>query len=104
MAVEEFVMPNLENATPQFLIDELGEVRERIKVLQKYEGLYKAALEARLGDITRMQSERYSLLVKHVDQERLDGDKVKAFLEAQGVLKDYQKVISFKQFMVAKNK
>lgn len=44
----DFVMPNLANATPGGLVDMLGDVREQIKDLQKYEGIYKDALAARL--------------------------------------------------------
>lgn len=43
-----FQMPNLSNATPEGLADMLGEVREQIKDLQKLEGIYKQALEARV--------------------------------------------------------
>lgn len=46
----KFVMPNFGNATPEGLVDMLGEVREQIKDLQKLEGLYKDALDARLKD------------------------------------------------------
>lgn len=44
----KFVMPNLANATPEGLVDMLGETREQIKDLQKLEGIYKEALQARL--------------------------------------------------------
>ena len=44
----DFVMPNFANATPQGLADMLGDVREQIKDLQKYEGMYKEALSARI--------------------------------------------------------
>lgn len=44
----KFEMPKLDNATPSFLIDELGKVREQIKHLEKYEGIYKEALQGRI--------------------------------------------------------
>lgn len=44
----KFTMPNLANATPEGLVDMLGEVREQIKDLQKLEGIYKDALAARM--------------------------------------------------------
>lgn len=44
----KFEMPKLDNATPSFLIDELGKVREQIKHLEKYEGIYKEALMGRI--------------------------------------------------------
>lgn len=46
----DFVMPSLANATPEGLVDMLGEVREQINDLKKYEGIYKEALTARLAD------------------------------------------------------
>lgn len=48
----EFQMPNLANATPGGLCDMLGDVREQIKDLQKLEGIYKEALEARIRAAT----------------------------------------------------
>ena len=44
----KFVMPNLSNATPEGLVDMLGELREAKKDLEKLEGIYKNALMARL--------------------------------------------------------
>lgn len=44
----KFVMPTLGNATLGGLVDMLGETREQIKDLQKYEGIYKDAINARL--------------------------------------------------------
>lgn len=43
-----FKMPELANATDMGLVDMLGQTRERIKHDKKLEGVYKAALEARL--------------------------------------------------------
>lgn len=48
---EPFKTPNLSNATPEGLVDMLGEVREQMKTLKKLEGIYKAALLTKL-DIT----------------------------------------------------
>lgn len=46
----KFKVPNLANATPEGLVDMLGEVREQMKDLKKLEGIYKEALEARMKD------------------------------------------------------
>jgi hypothetical protein len=46
----EFKMPNLDNATPEGLVDMLGDIKEQIKDLEKLEGIYKTALEARMED------------------------------------------------------
>lgn len=40
--------PNLDNATPGGLADQLGDVREQIKELEKTEGFLKEALKARM--------------------------------------------------------
>ena len=44
----DFVMPTLGNATLEGLVDMLGKTREEIKDLQKYEGIYKDAIKARM--------------------------------------------------------
>lgn len=44
-----FIPPNLSNYTNAGLIDHLGKVREQIKLLEKEEGILKAALDARLA-------------------------------------------------------
>lgn len=43
---DTFVIPNLENATPSFLVDELGETRKRMSDLKKYEGMLNQRLQA----------------------------------------------------------
>ena len=74
----EFRVPDLSNATPEMLIDELGEVRDKIKVLKKYEGLYKDALLARLeeGEVT-VEGEKYAGLVERVSQNRFQAASAK---------------------------
>jgi hypothetical protein len=47
--VPKFTPPNLSNYTMAGLIDHLGKVREQIKLLEKEEGIVKAALEARIA-------------------------------------------------------
>jgi len=43
-------LPNLDNATPNVLVDWIGNVREQMKELKQLEGYYKEALLARAGD------------------------------------------------------
>lgn len=43
----EFKMPTLSNYTKQGLADQIGDIRERIKLLEKEEGIYVEALKAR---------------------------------------------------------
>lgn len=51
-----FTPPHLANYTNSGLIDHLGKVREQIKILEKEEGIVKAALDARLAMETTTQS------------------------------------------------
>lgn len=44
----DFVMPNLDNATISGLLDQIGELREKMKDDKKLEGILKTALDARL--------------------------------------------------------
>lgn len=48
---DTFVIPNLENATPSFLVDELGETRKRMSDLKKYEGMLNQRLQAERRDV-----------------------------------------------------
>lgn len=50
MGIRDIEMPNLENATPAFLIDEIGRLRAEQARAKKLEGVYKQALEARWTD------------------------------------------------------
>lgn len=52
----EFRMPNLANATPEGLVDMLGDIREQMKDLKKLEGIYATALAARM-DLTGPKTE-----------------------------------------------
>lgn len=55
---KKFEPPNLANATLQGLIDMLGQTREDKKDLEKLEGIYKDAIEARI----RLQVEELNAL------------------------------------------
>jgi len=85
----EFVLPNLANATPEFLTQELGKTKARIKVLEKYEGVYEQALVSRLkntngafnfGTYTYPEGKYQVKLDPAVGQMRLNADKVKAYV------------------------
>lgn len=43
-------LPNLQNATPAFIIDEIGLIRLKQKILKKLEGVHKEALNAKLPE------------------------------------------------------
>ena len=88
-------MPDLDNATPGFLVDELGAVREKIKDLQKYEGYYKEALKARLepGQAT-VDGEVFSALIDEVEQVRLDTTGIRKDMDEEWIDK-YSKLVEF---------
>jgi hypothetical protein len=96
-------VPNLDNATPASIIDELGGVRVEKKRLEFLEGIYKQALEARVTEtqlkgFQPVQGEKYTGTYSVVTQERVDGDAVRAeFANNPEMLKKFIKVITFKQ-------
>lgn len=71
-------MPNLANATPGFLVDELGEWRKKKKEAEKMEGFYKEAIKARLEpDQIYVEGENYELDITFQDRTDIDRDKLK---------------------------
>lgn len=93
--------PNLENATPNSLVDDLSRVRRMMSRLKKLEGFYKEALKARwpqeetdeidIDPVTfeerhvkrpapQVQGEIYTVTWDEVTQNRVDTDAVKELL------------------------
>lgn len=77
-------IPNLENATPGFLVDEIGRMRVESARLKFLDGVYKQALEARLSDdqkagIALIEGERFIGSRIEQRQERVDTEAVKAY-------------------------
>ena len=73
-----FKPSNLANATPQFLVDELGGVRAKIKELQKEEGFLKEALKARVDETdTVVEGDLYAATIEQVFQMRFDSERTK---------------------------
>jgi hypothetical protein len=95
MATKTKKMPNLDNATPGFIVDELGSVREEIKNLVKFEGYYKEALKARLepGQAT-VDGETFSALIVDTEQVRLDTARIKEDMD-EVWLDEHSKLIEF---------
>lgn len=88
-------MPNLDNATPGFLVDELGAVREQIKDLQKHEGYFKEALKARLEPgQTTVDGEVFSALIEEVEQVRLDTPLIRKDMDEEW-LDEHSKLVEF---------
>lgn len=93
----EFTLPNLANATPEFLVDQIGQVKARLKNLEKYEGVFTQALLARLmvkkgtegpeeepmlkNAFGEHQGEKFIATIEPaVGSMRLNADKVKAYV------------------------
>lgn len=85
----EFRIPNLSNATPASLTDELGKVKAALGVLKKLEKFYIEAWKARSEGKLEIPGESYIATLSPGERTALDQEKVKAYLEQLGVLKDY---------------
>lgn len=80
--VERFKAPDLSNATPEFLVDEIGYLRDQKKQIEKAEGFYKEALTSRLTEGEReVTGETYVATLNSQTQERLSSEPVRAFIE-----------------------
>jgi hypothetical protein len=96
-------VPNLENATPEFLIDEIGRMRVEAARLKFLDGIYKQALEARctkeqLSGTTFITGERFLGDYVTKTSERIDTDAVREhFKDDPETLKRLIKIISYKQ-------
>lgn len=73
-------MPNLANATPEFIVDELGRVREQLNDLKTLEGFLKQGLLGRRADGQNVISGQvYDCLISSDSQIRISADKVRAY-------------------------
>jgi len=78
-------MPDLSNATPSFLIDEIGTQRVIKTAAEKLEKFYKTALYARMGDDeTTVEGEKFAGLIEEVNAKRFNKDKAIALLTELG--------------------
>jgi len=97
-------VPNLENATPGFLMDEIARMRVEAARLKFLDGVYKQALEARatgeqLSGAVAVEGEKFFGTRKKMTQERIDTDAVKELLKDRPEdLKKVMKVIEFWQW------
>ncbi len=96
-------VPNLDNATPGMLIDELGGLRSKISVLKKQEGFYKQALMARLEDgQTLVEGDQFfDGMIEDTVQERLDTPKIREDMDEDWI-RDHTKVLEFKTIRTTK--
>jgi hypothetical protein len=95
-------LPNLENATPAFLLDQIAIHREAQKEGKFWEGFYRNAFDARIAEgQTSIESDNNVGEIVEVDQERIDTDKVKSSYSHADLLKyGFLKVISFKTLKI----
>ncbi len=71
-------LPNLDNATPNALVDWIGNVREQMKELKQLEGYYKEALLARVrSDEYEVTGEQFVATIEDVASMRIDTAGVK---------------------------
>lgn len=96
-------IPNLENATTGYLIDEIARMRAESARLKFLDGVYKEAIKARATPDQLEKEEpfdgenSYGWFETRV-QERIDSDAVREmFADQPEVLKKLIKVISFQQ-------
>ena len=93
-------MPNLANATPSFLIDEMGRLRAEIKKLEQMEGYYKEALKAQWPEGEKShEGENYLAERLYVVQSRLDSAKIKEDMD-EDWMSEHSKEVSYYQFKV----
>lgn len=77
-------VPNLENATPSFLLDEIAKMRIEMSRLKFLDGVYKQAMEARadessLKDGGIIEGASFIGTRKKMSQERISPDKVREY-------------------------
>lgn len=101
MAKTKTEIPNLANATPEFLTDELGEVRAQIKKLEKLKDLYSEALQgrARLLGQTKFIGDKYTSEIVQMSRTGLDTAKVKESMDEDWVA-EHSKTTEYSQVNV----
>jgi len=96
-------IPDLANATPGFLVDEIGRMRAEAARLKFLDGIFKQALEARvtpkqLEGGKFIEGEKFLGDYEEKTQERIDTEAVREyFIDDPVTLKKLTKVITFTQ-------
>ena len=95
---DENKLPNLSNATPEFLVDEIGDVRQQIKELEKKKGFYQEALlgRARLLGQTHFKGDRWEADIVELSRTGLDTQTVKEEMGEEWYA-EHCKVTSYQQ-------
>jgi hypothetical protein len=89
-------LPNLSNATPTYLADEIGAMRKEKKRLETLEAFFMQALKARKGDDKIVKGEKFELEFQSITQYRLDNEKVRELL-TEDQLSECTKEVTFEQ-------
>ena len=77
MTKKSVELPNLNNATPGFCVDELGEAKKQIKYWKAREAIFKEALSARRGKLTEIKGERFEASITPGSKTTISMDAVK---------------------------
>jgi hypothetical protein len=99
-------VPDLSNATPTFLLDEVGRIRAEANRLKFLEGVYKDALRARittqqLNGEEPILGDKYVGYYENISQVRIDSEAVREhFRNDPDTLEKLCKVIEYPQLNV----
>jgi hypothetical protein len=94
--------PDLTNATPEYLVDELGWVRDMLKLFGRREGFLKEALKGRWPeDAATVEGENYAALKEHISQIRVKSELVRQKLTEEE-LAEVCEEISYDQIKVTR--
>ncbi len=96
MGKQKFQAPDLANATPTYLVDELGSIREQLANLKKMEGFLKEALLARSDGKIAIEGEIFVAAITDRSQQRLDTAGLKEEFGPEWY-EDHTKTIEFKE-------
>lgn len=81
-------IPNLANATPSMLIDEIGPIRVEVSRLTALNKMYTAALKARVASLdSPLAGDTYVMTPTTFMQTRIDVEKVRAVLDEETLAK-----------------
>jgi hypothetical protein len=79
-AVRTEDLPNLSNATPEFLIDEVGKMNDEKKRLDTLIKYFRAKLDPMIKGKLHVAGGEYEVNLTYFDQERIDAAKVRELL------------------------
>lgn len=81
MSSDTFSAPNLANATPSFIADEFGAIKEEIKPRQTYENILKNWLKDNRPESNMIEGEHYNVVFKWVSKMIMDSAAVAEYVK-----------------------